>query len=155
MNNGGHDIQDLCLSCIGNIIPVVEKNCLKQAGNKAIVDHLQVIGLFNVCVDELEDLFLDGTETADLWHLCCNITLENTSAMIRRGTCTNHTFSLHGLVDQLAACTVHGKHVEVDAANLRVKVAADRRASRNICLHDVADDFDGLCILKYVRILVC
>lgn len=64
------------------------------------------------------------------------------------------TVSLDRIVNQLAARAVHGEHVEEYFANLWIEVASDGRAGRDIGLHDVADDLDGLRVLKDAGVLM-
>lgn len=74
LDDGSHDVQDLSLASIRDVVLVVKKNSLQQIGYKALVNHLKVIGLVDVCADQLEDLLLDGSKTADLGHLGGNVT---------------------------------------------------------------------------------
>lgn len=60
----------------------------------------------------------------------------------------------NSIANKLARGSEHVQHVMVDTANLRVKVSTDRGACRDICLHNVSDDFDCFSILKDRRILV-
>jgi hypothetical protein len=57
------------------------------------------------------------------------------------------TFSLNSFINQLGACPVHCKHVEIDATNLRVEVGSYRTTCGDIGLHDVANNFDDISIL--------
>jgi hypothetical protein len=65
-----------------------------------------------------------------------------------------HTFTLNGFVNQLGAGAVHGKHVEVDASDLRIEVGSYRATSGDVSLHDVAYDLDDLRILQTGGVLV-
>lgn len=102
------------------------------------MNHLKIIRLLDVRVDELENLLLDRTQTSNLGHLGGNVAL-----------------TLHSLIDELRASSVHGQHVKVDPPDLRIEVGSDRAAGCNVGLHDVADNLDDLGILQASRVLVC
>jgi len=72
------------------------------------VHHVDVVCTLDVRVDELEDLLLDGSKPADLGRLGGNV-----------------TFPLDSLVNETTRSTVHVEHIQVNPANLWVKVAAD------------------------------
>lgn len=68
----GHDIEDLRLACVGDISVVVNENGLEQRRHHIRIDHLKVVGFFNICVDELQDLLLDGSKASDFGGFRCN-----------------------------------------------------------------------------------
>jgi len=49
---------------------------LQQVRHKTLVNHFEVVSLVNVGADQLEDLLLDGPETADLGHLGGDVTCD-------------------------------------------------------------------------------
>lgn len=130
-NDDGKESKHLGITGVWNITVVVEEDGVQESWDKVSANHLQVIGSLNVGLEELEDFLLDGPKTSDLWSLGGNIT-----------TVCN------GLRDHLARSSVHLKHIKVDLANLWEEVAADRCACRDVGLHDVADDLDGVAVLK-------
>jgi hypothetical protein len=73
VDNRGHHVQYFGLTSVRHIVLVVDQNSLQQLGHNVVVNHLQVISLLNICVDELENLLLDCTETTDFGHLGCNV----------------------------------------------------------------------------------
>jgi|FreactcultuFSWF8_1027224.scaffolds.fasta_scaffold00008_121 hypothetical protein len=76
LDDGSHNVQDLGLSCIRDVVLVVEEDGLQQVRHKTLVNHFEVVSLVNVGADQLEDLLLDGPETADLGHLGGDVTCD-------------------------------------------------------------------------------
>jgi len=101
------------------------------------VHHIDVVCTLDVGVNELKDLLLNGPETANLGRLGCNV-----------------AFSLDSFIDETTRGTVHVEHIQVNPANLRVKVAANGGTSRDIGLHNVSDDLYRLAILQSAGVVV-
>jgi len=99
--------------------------------------HVDVVCPLDVGVDKLENLLLDGPQTANLGRLGCNV-----------------AFPLDSLVNETTRGTVHVEHIQVNSANLRVKVAANGGTSRDIGLHNISDDLYCLTILQSAGIVV-
>jgi hypothetical protein len=135
-DDGGHNVEDLSIAGIGNVTVVVDQYGVQKRRNNAVGNHLQVVRLLDIGVDQLQDLLLDGTETTDTGHLRSDRTvLSNT------------------LRDHLGDGTVHAEHVHVDTSDLRVEVVADRGTSGNVGLHNVSNDLDGFGVLQNSRVL--
>ena len=64
------------------------------------------------------------------------------------------TVSAYAIRYHLACGTIHREHVMVNATDLRVKIAANRRACCHVGLHDVPHNFDGVSVLEDGRIAV-
>jgi hypothetical protein len=60
-NNGRHDLQNFSVTSIGNVAVVVNEDGIEESWDDVGSDHLKIIGLLNICLDELQDLFLDGS----------------------------------------------------------------------------------------------
>jgi hypothetical protein len=73
VDNRRHHVQYFGFTGVRHVVLVVDQNSLQQLGDNVVVDHLQVISLLNICVDEFENLLLDRTETADFGHLSCDV----------------------------------------------------------------------------------
>jgi hypothetical protein len=73
VDNRRHHVQYFGFTSVRHVVLVVDQNSLQQLGDNVVVDHLQVISLLNICVDELENLLLDRTETTDFGHLGCDV----------------------------------------------------------------------------------
>lgn len=69
VNDCSHDIQNLGLSCIGNVSVVVDQNSLKQRRDHISVHHVRIVGLLHVGIDQLKDLLLDGAKPTNFGGL--------------------------------------------------------------------------------------
>lgn len=74
MDDGGGHTQNFSIPGIRHVALVIEQNGIKQRWYHAVIDHLQVISFLHIDVHELQDFFLDRTETTHFWRLSCNIT---------------------------------------------------------------------------------
>jgi hypothetical protein len=73
VNNCRDNVQDLGFSSIWYISLVVKEDRVKQGRHHAVVDHLEVVGFFDIDIHKLQDLFLDRSETSNLGSLGCNV----------------------------------------------------------------------------------
>lgn len=60
-----HDVEDLCFASVRYITVIVNENGLEQRRHHIGINHLKVVRLFHVCVDELQDFLLDGSKASD------------------------------------------------------------------------------------------
>lgn len=65
MDNGCHDVQDLCLPRIGDVSAVVNQNCLQEWWDHAGIDHLQIVCFLNVRINKLQYFLLDRSKSSD------------------------------------------------------------------------------------------
>jgi hypothetical protein len=72
VNDSCHDIQDFRLAGVRNVSVVVQQDGFQKRWNHIGIDHLQVIGLLDICVDEFQDLLLDSAKPANFWSLRCD-----------------------------------------------------------------------------------
>jgi hypothetical protein len=61
----GHGVEDFCFACVGDIAVIVNENGLEQRRHHIGINHLKVVRLFHICVDELQDFLFDGSKTSD------------------------------------------------------------------------------------------
>jgi hypothetical protein len=73
VNNCRDNVQDLGFSSIWYISLVVKEDRVKQGRHHAVVDHLEVVGFFDIDIHKLQDFFLDRSETSNLGSLGCNV----------------------------------------------------------------------------------
>jgi hypothetical protein len=64
-----HDVQNLCISGLWHVAIIIAEDSIEQLRNKALIDAFHFLRLLDVRLHEFEDLFLDGSEAADLWCL--------------------------------------------------------------------------------------
>ncbi len=64
-----HHIEHFSVSSIRYIPVVVYQDCLKKRWHNIRIDHLEVIRFLYVAIHELQNLFLDGSESSDFRHL--------------------------------------------------------------------------------------
>jgi hypothetical protein len=72
--DGGHNVQDLSVSCLRHVTTVVAQNGVEKRRDKVAIDHVQVLRALDVCLVKPEDLLLDGPELADLGSLSRELT---------------------------------------------------------------------------------
>lgn len=58
-NDCRHDLQDFSITSIGDVSVVVNEDGIEESWDDVCSDHLKIIGLLNICLDQLQDLFLD------------------------------------------------------------------------------------------------
>lgn len=83
MDDRGDNVKDFGFTSIWNIPLVVKQYSIKKWGNHAVVDHLHIIGLFDVDVDQLQDLLLDRSKTANFGSLGRDISLVKSTSSDR------------------------------------------------------------------------
>lgn len=64
------------------------------------------------------------------------------------------TISNNSIRDELAGGPVHVQHVLIDSSELGMEEGSNRRTGRNVGLHDIAHNLDGIRIFKYRGVLV-
>jgi hypothetical protein len=69
VDDGCHDIQHLGFPCIGHVPVVVDQNSLKERRNHVSINHVGVVRLFHVGIDQLQDLLFDGAKSANFGSL--------------------------------------------------------------------------------------
>lgn len=69
VDNGCHDIQDLGFPCIGHVPVVVDQNSLKERWNHISIDHVSVVGLLHIGIDQLQNFLLDCAKSANFGSL--------------------------------------------------------------------------------------
>lgn len=72
-NNDRHNFENLGVSRIWHIAIIVDQYSIKQSGYNVGANHLQIISFFYVCLDELENLLLNGAKSSNFWCLGRNI----------------------------------------------------------------------------------
>lgn len=72
MDDGGHGVQNLCLSRIRDISVIIHQDCFKKWGHHVGIDHLEIVRLLHVGVDELQDFLFDGAKPSNLGSLWRN-----------------------------------------------------------------------------------
>jgi hypothetical protein len=72
VDDRSHGIQDLGLSCIGNVAGIINQDSLHERGHHAGINHIKIIRLVHIGINELQDFFLDGPKSSDLGGLGCN-----------------------------------------------------------------------------------
>lgn len=60
VNDGRHDIEDLCLAGVWDVAVVVQEHGFKKCRNHALVHHFEVVSLLHICVDELQNFLFDS-----------------------------------------------------------------------------------------------
>lgn len=159
MNDCGHDVQHLCFPCVGNISVIIHQNGLQERWNHVCVDHLQIISFLHIGIDQLKNLLLDGPKSSDFRGLGGDVacsTLDNEGKKKKSKTRNTSLFTIvrNSIVNELTRSPIHVQHIMVDAANLGIKVCANRGTCCNIRLHNVADDLYRFSILEYGRVLI-
>ena len=54
-----HDLQNFSITSIGDVSIIVDKDGIEESWNDVCSNHFKIIGLLNICLDELQNLFLD------------------------------------------------------------------------------------------------
>lgn len=52
LDDGSHDVEDLGLTRVRHVVAVIQEDGFQKTRNKALVDHLKVVRLFDVDIDE-------------------------------------------------------------------------------------------------------
>lgn len=73
MDDCCHDTQNFCFSCIEYVSVVVQQDRFEQWGHHICADHLQIICLLHVRVDELEYFLFDRPKSPNPRCLGSNI----------------------------------------------------------------------------------
>lgn len=73
-NNGRHGLQHLSISGPGNVAVVVNKDRVEERGNHLDPHSLEVFGLINKGLNQLQDFLLDSSHSPDFRHLSGNFT---------------------------------------------------------------------------------
>lgn len=73
VDNGSNNAQDFCVSSIGHISLIVKEDSIKQRRYHAVIDHLMIFCFLDVDIDELENFFLDGSQSSDFRSLGLNV----------------------------------------------------------------------------------
>jgi len=56
-----HDFQYFCVTSASYIAVIVDKDSIEKSRYDVVSDHFEIVGLLDVCFDELEDFLLDGS----------------------------------------------------------------------------------------------
>lgn len=65
VNDGGHNVQNFSFPRVRDISVVVDEDSLEERRNHVGVNHFKIIRFFDICIDELQDLFFDGSKSTD------------------------------------------------------------------------------------------
>jgi hypothetical protein len=68
-----HDFQYLGVSSIWDVAIIIDEYSVKKRGYDVGADHFKIISLVNVCLNKLEDFFLDGAKSSNFWRLGRNV----------------------------------------------------------------------------------
>ena len=164
MDDCGHDVQDLRLSCIKDISIIIQQNSFEKRRYHVYTDHLQIICFLNVSVDKFKYLLFYRPESSNpgcfgrniAYRMLAFISFTEAINIIKGGGPIQDFITIMGnsVTDKLARGSKHVQHVMIDPANLGVEVSANRGACGDICLHNISDDLDRLGILKNRRVLI-
>lgn len=72
-NNNRHDFQYFGVSSIGHVAIIIDEYSIKKCRYNVGANHFKVVSFVDVCLNKLEDFFLDGTKSSDFWCLSRNI----------------------------------------------------------------------------------
>ncbi len=75
-DNCRHDIQHLRLTSVRHVAAIVCEDGFQKRRNDVGVDHLEIVSFLNICVNELQNLFLDGPQAANFRCLRGNFTFD-------------------------------------------------------------------------------
>lgn len=110
-DDDGHDLEYFCVTGIGDISVVVNEYSIKKSRHDVCSHHLEVISLLDISLDELQDLFLDRSQSSYSWHLGCNFTWGLLLNAWKKEDFKRPTISCNRLGDHSAGSAVHGQHV--------------------------------------------
>jgi len=68
-----HDFQYFSVSSIWNVAIIIDEYSVEKCRHNIGADHFKIISLVNVCLDKLEDFFLDGAKSSNFWRLGRNL----------------------------------------------------------------------------------
>lgn len=80
-DDSGHDVENLGISCGGHILLIIAENGVEKSGDKVGIDLVEILRLFDVGLDELEDFLFDGSETSNLGSFGGNETYRKEDAL--------------------------------------------------------------------------
>ena len=68
-NDGSHDVEHFGITSGGKVLLVVSEDGVEKSRDERAVDLVEILGLLDVSLDELEDLLLDRTKSSNLGSL--------------------------------------------------------------------------------------